>query len=100
MNTFFVRRAFSSRSAIRAPPSPSSSTLPLVSAASAASTFSATRPGRVAMLPKSSESTSVQSTGSANVSTAATSNADIFPEVGSISVPGEQPNVLRLGESQ
>ncbi|KAJ1033532.1 hypothetical protein NDA13_001521 [Ustilago tritici] len=96
MNTFFVRRAFSSRSAIRAPP-PSSSTLHL---ASAASTFSATRPGRVAMLPKSSESTSVQSTGSANVSTAATSNADIFPEVGSISVPGEQPNVLRLGESQ
>ncbi|SPC61071.1 uncharacterized protein UHOD_01588 [Ustilago sp. UG-2017b] len=97
MNTFFVRRAFSSRSAIRAPPAPSSSTLPL---ASAASTFSATRPGRVAMLPKSSESTSVQSTGSANVSIAATSNADIFPEVGSISVPGEQPNVLRLGESQ
>lgn len=95
MNAFVVRRAFSSRSAIRAPPAPSSSTLPLKSAAS----FSATRPGRVAMLPKASEPASAPSTGSASVSTAAASSADIFPQVGSISVPGEQPNVLRVGEN-
>ncbi|KAJ1032547.1 hypothetical protein NDA16_000570 [Ustilago loliicola] len=98
MNAFIIRRAFSSRSAIRAPPAPSSSTLPLASA----TTFSATRPGRVAILPKASEPASAASTGSANVSTAATSNAaqDIFPKVGSISVLGERPNVLRIGESQ
>ena len=94
MNAFVVRRAFSSRSAIRAPPAPSSSTLPL----SATAARSAARPGRVAMLPKASEPNTAPASVS-HVSTTATMQ-DVFPQVGSISVPGEQPNVLRVGENQ
>ncbi|SPO22662.1 uncharacterized protein UTRI_01340 [Ustilago trichophora] len=94
MTASIIRRAFSSRSAIRAPPAPTSSTLPLATAPR-----SIVRPGRVAMLPKASEPTSSSSSVS-HVSTAAASySQDVFPQVGSISVPGEQPNVLRVGEN-
>ncbi|KAJ9477671.1 putative fungal zinc cluster transcription factor [Pseudozyma hubeiensis] len=86
---FLARRAFSSRSAIRAPPAPSSTVM-------ASAVRSTVRPGRVAMLPKAAEPTSPPA--SAGVSTAATSSPDVFPQVGSISVPGEQPNVIRTGE--
>ncbi|ETS61114.1 hypothetical protein PaG_05062 [Moesziomyces aphidis] len=93
-----IRRAFSSRSAIRAPPAPSSSTLPLASAPRS----SVVRPGRVAMLPKTAEPASVSGPVS-HVSTTAQSfdatSQDVFPQVGSVSVPGEEPKVLRVGEN-
>ncbi|CDR99572.1 hypothetical protein [Sporisorium scitamineum] len=75
-----ARRAFSSRSAIRAPPAPSSA-VPMDSAPRTARTA---RAGRVAMLPKASEPVAAP----ASVS-----------RPGSISTALEQPNVLRIGDS-
>lgn len=57
------------------------------------------RSGRVAMLPKSSEPSAAPASAS-HVSTDATLSQDVFPQVGSISVPGEQPKVIRTGEDQ
>ncbi|SNX82417.1 uncharacterized protein MEPE_01123 [Melanopsichium pennsylvanicum] len=94
MAAAIIRRAFTTRSAIRAPPAPASSTLPL---STSAATFSAVSPRRVAMLPKASEPNATPASVS-HVSTNALFQ-DVFPQVGSISVPGEQPNVMRLGES-
>ncbi|KAF6767360.1 hypothetical protein PSEUBRA_004249 [Kalmanozyma brasiliensis GHG001] len=93
MHTIF-RRAFTSRSAIRAPPAPSSS-LPI-----SAAHRSIARAGRVAMLPKASESSAIAASASpASTFATSASEQNVLPEVGSISVPGEQPNVLRVGES-
>lgn len=51
------------------------------------------------MLPKSSEPSAAPASAS-HVSTDATLSQDVFPQVGSISVPGEQPKVIRTGEDQ
>ncbi|PWZ01092.1 hypothetical protein BCV70DRAFT_199455 [Testicularia cyperi] len=90
-----VRRSFSSRSAIRAPPAPSSTTMSFANNAPR----TAVREGRVAMLPKASEPRPLPSTVShaSTTSAAATgpSTEEIF-EVGSVSVPGDEPKVLRV----
>ncbi|CDU24600.1 uncharacterized protein SPSC_04101 [Sporisorium scitamineum] len=89
-----ARRAFSSRSAIRAPPAPSSA-VPMDSAPRTARTA---RAGRVAMLPKASEPVAAPASVS-RVSTSAPLSQDVFPQPGSISTALEQPNVLRIGDS-
>jgi hypothetical protein len=54
------------------------------------------------MLPKTAEPASVSGPVS-HVSTTAQSfdatSQDVFPQVGSVSVPGEEPKVLRIGEN-
>ncbi|TKY85023.1 hypothetical protein EX895_006103 [Sporisorium graminicola] len=86
-----ARRAFSSRSAIRAPPAPSSA-VPMAAAPRTA------RAGRVAMLPKASEPVAAPASVS-HVSTSAPLSQEVYPQPGSISTALEQPNVLRVGES-
>lgn len=88
-----ARRTFSSRSAIRAPPAPSSIALSInqTSATSSASI------GRVAMLPKGiSEAPAASGVRTAATVPAAADN-DLL-QVGSVSSQGDATKVSRIGE--
>ncbi|KAN0061439.1 hypothetical protein ACQY0O_006286 [Thecaphora frezii] len=96
-----VRRAFSSRSAIRAPPAPSSATL---SRASSLPHSSVVR-GRVAMMPRTPSESAQQLPGtSSNVSTAANAGTvrmesqEEIIRVGSVSSHRDASTVSRMAE--
>lgn len=52
------------------------------------------------MLPKASEPQTTPAPSSHSTFTTSAVEQDVLPQVGSISVPGEQLNVVRLGEGQ
>ncbi|CBQ70455.1 conserved hypothetical protein [Sporisorium reilianum SRZ2] len=87
-----ARRAFSSRSAIRAPPAPSSA-VPMAAAPRTA------RAGRVAMLPTKASEPAAAPASVSHVSTSAPLAHDVFPQPGTVSTALEHANVLRVGES-